>query len=425
MNSVMKELIIKIENERVLFTPDFFININQTNIPKAHISFKPEIFWKVEMLEFGENESCLKVKLLDYQSKDIEKFKTQKLKKSFKKLVFDGKYEWSKLQPLLYSYTVGRMLDYLIENKVTIKPVEYSKPKRNQFAHFSNPFISTIEDTFSIEFTEATFKLGYITFEKKIKSIGQTIEFKILNEHILPEFDYIKFWFCKSLKTKRFTVKIVVELINNQIKTSNATSKQIDLINKELLDSIKFLRTYAITKEPKIKDVDKALFTSSTIYSQFELETTKGNIFQQTDEDILEFLIEKAKVRNRKEIAYLSKEIQPKNQPLRYTLHPNFGFPFTYEGEKNTHFIWELLNSHATYIWSIGKGEKEFSLQLKRIEDIINTIRVSGRETYKRAFKNNHQDSDLVFKVLNHKDIGSNFKDEFVIWRSKLDEQLI
>jgi hypothetical protein len=47
-----------------------------------------------------------------------------------------------------------------------------------------------------------------------------------------------------------------------------------------------------------------------------------------------------------------------------------------------------------------------------------------GREEYKRAFRNGNIDSDLLFKVIKHKDIGSDFIDEFPKWKDKLNEQL-
>jgi len=102
-----------------------------------------------------------------------------------------------------------------------------------------------------------------------------------------------------------------------------------------------------------------------------------------------------------RQLAYLAGTKQSQNHKLRYTLNPNFGFLFLIEGAKNKHFVWELLNSHATYIWSIDKSVKEIKLQFKRVESIINMIRTSGRGNYKRAFRNNHQDNDLVFRVIN------------------------
>ena len=266
--------------------------------------------------------------------------------------------------------------------------------------------------------------LGYVTFKKHIKEIDKNIDFKIVNDHILAEFDNIKYWFSKRLKTKRFQVKASITLIDNKITEINAKSKEIDLITPELIDNIKYLRTIELTKAPRVSNIDKSLFTAEDIFSQVDTEDIEGNVFKQSEQDILNFLIEKSNVRNKKELAYLSGKKQSENHPIRYTLHPNFGFLFLIEGEENNHFVWELLNSHATYIWTIDKSEQDIKLQFKRIENVVNTIRSNGREKYKSAYKHTHQDNDLVFKVINHKDIGSNLLDEFPKWKNKLNEQL-
>jgi hypothetical protein len=73
---------------------------------------------------------------------------------------------------------------------------------------------------------------------------------------------------------------------------------------------------------------------------------------------------------------------------------------------------------------STGKEGSEVSLQYKRIEQIINTVQTLGRQQYKQAYRNNHDDNDLVFRAIQHDKIGSNHVDGFPRWKSKLNEQL-
>ena len=56
----------------------------------------------------------------------------------------------------------------------------------------------------------------------------------------------------------------------------NATSKEIDLITPELIDSIKYLRTLELTKVPKESGVDKSLFTAEDIFSQIDTDDIEG-----------------------------------------------------------------------------------------------------------------------------------------------------
>lgn len=430
-----KEIIIKICNDNISFNPLLSIPIQHTNIPNTHLSFttRGDIFWKVEMVEYLTDDKCLKVKVNDYNTKDISSFNTQNPKKEVLQLLFE-KFDWEKLEPILTTYKRIKLEEALfnIETKPFSKSEQFDKKIIEDFQNSTSrpgseyrPHRTKLEDEFSVNFNDLTFMLGYVSFKKHIKPIDKGLSFKILNQHLLAEFENIKFWFAKKLGVKRIKVKFTIISDDNQITETMALSKHIDQITAELIDSIKYQRILALTKKSKISTPDKALFTADELFAQVDSDDIEGNVFNQTEEDILDFFLEKNGVRNKKQLAYLSGKKQSKNHKLRYTLNPNFGFLFLVEGEKNNHFIWELLNSNATYIWSIEKSEKEVEIQFKRIEDIINTVRANGRENYKSAYRNNHQDNDLVFRVISHENIDSNLIDEFPKWKNKLNEQLI
>jgi hypothetical protein len=73
----------------------------------------------------------------------------------------------------------------------------------------------------------------------------------------------------------------------------------------------------------------------------------------------------------------------------------------------------------------MSKPVNEVTFQSKRIEEIISLVRTSGRGAYKRAYKTNTPDNDIVFRVISHVDIGSELKDEFPGWKAGLNEQLV
>ena len=437
MNS--DEIIIKVFNDRIYFNPKLSILIQHTNILTSHMSFKThyDIFWKVEMVKYNSEDRSLKVKVKDYNANDISKFDIQTPKKQIDKLLFE-KFDWQKLEPHLYSYRKNSLQEIIFNTDKTPSSssnadmTKLEKLKLLITSSFTQvekkveykPFVTNFQEDFWIYFSDAHFMLGYVTFKKYIKKRECEIDFKIKNEHILAEFDNVKFWFAKKLKTRKFKVSATITLTDDVVTETTASSIQIDQITPELIDSIKYQRTFALTKEPKFTTIDKALFTADEIFNQFDSDDIEGNVFNQSEEDILNFLLEKNKIRNKRQLEYLSGKKQSENHKLRYTLNPNFGFLFLVIGETNNHFVWELLNSHATYIWSIDKLEMEIELQFKRIESIVNTIRTMGRENYKRAYKNNHQDNDLVFRPISHKDIGSNLVDNFPKWKSQLNEQL-
>lgn len=389
-------------------------------------SFTNPAYWTVRVIETFPNEARIHVEILSYNSGTPKISEFQKEKQT----------ELSKFNHLTFKSvdTVGVYSSANNKGNRSFEPkasnfirVESNNPiiiDSNTQSQIDKPQSKNISEIFWVNFNDAQFMLGYVSFKKHIKEIDKIINFKIPNDHILSEFDNIKYWFSKKLKTKKFQVKAHITLVDHQVNELKATSKEIDLITPELIDSIKYLRTLELTKAPKEIGIDKSLFTAEDIFSQIDTDDIEGNVFKQSEKDILNFLTEKGNVRNKKELAYLSGKKQSENHPIRYTLYPNFGFLFLIEGAENNHFVWELLNSHATYIWTIDKSEKEIKLQFKRIESTVNLIRTMGREEYKRAYRNGNIDSDLVFKVIKHKDIGSNFIDEFPKWKDKLNEQL-
>jgi hypothetical protein len=432
-----REIIIGIDNERVYFNSTLSLPISHTNIPKEYLIFRShqKLLWKVEMMHYTNEEKCLKVRVIDYEYHDIAVFDQQEPKKPIVKLIFE-KLDWQNLEPLLSSYQKIHLSDFLINldtNLFCNDKGGHTENKKLEPFHIpqicATPLlddeIKIVSEDFWLGFSDIQFKLGYVTLRKKIKGVYGETEFKIINENLLAEFENVKFWFAKILKTRKIKVITTVTLKGTTITDTNATSVHIDKITPELIDSVKYQRTYGLTKPSKIKTIDKSLFTAEDIFDQFEADNTSGNAFQQTELDILALLSDKSSIRNKKQLAYLAGGKQTERQKLRYTLHPHFGFVFLIEGEKNNHFVWELLNSHATYIWSIGKSEMDIALQYKRIESIVNNVRTAGRDEYKKAYHNNHQDQDLVFNVIEHRHADSQLQDGFLKWKNRLNEMLI
>lgn len=435
-----REITIKVQNDRIWLNPRISIPIQQTNIPIEHMTFRSHepIFWKVEMLYYNAGKNSLMVLVKEYYASDITNFDKQEPRYAVEKLLFE-KLDWRQLEPLLSIYQKIHLTDFLINadsdsftsdespTRINIKPVPVLadiQPYTGIQQIGPKPTIRIISKDIWVGFDEAHFILGYVAFKMHINNIGKEIDFQIPNVHILAEFDNIKFWFAKKLKTKKFKVHVSITVTNNEVTETKATSKQIDQITPELIDSVRCQRTIALSKELRINNPEKSLFSVTEIFTMISSEDIEGNVFNQTEEDILEVFLEHNKVRNKKQLEYLAGNMQSENHKLRYTSNPNFGFLFLIEGTKNNHFVWELLNSNGTYIWSIEKNKQSVEEQYKRIEDIINLVRTSGRENYKRTYKNMLQDNDLVFNVIYHEDIESKSVDAFPKWKSKLEEHL-
>jgi hypothetical protein len=429
MNS--KNVIIKICQNRIWFNETVSIAVENSNLPVDEIKFGrvKEIFWLVEQVSFDKDGGSLEVKITDYFLRDFSGFGGQNPKAFIKALRFLNLSDTASLKTALryYSSEMSHLDQAMEEAFAGLNGHE--EPKKEKI-HKKNLLFRTyrenekLEVGFEVWFKDAEFKLGYVAFDKNITELKQMLRFKVDNDFLLPEFEFIKSYFVKALGTRKFDVKATIILEHGKPVETIASSVLIRKIDENLIDSIKNIRTNNIFKAPFKGNVDKSLFTADEIFGEYSLDEA-GNVFSQSEEEMLRQILEKYKVRNRKQLEFLAGVKQAAGSRLKFTLNPYFGFLFTVEGEKMNHFIWELLNSHATYIWSLDKGDGAMARQYRRVEDAINQVRNSGRDNYKQAWRTSHIDQDLVFHVIQHDDAGSPMIDGFVKWRHRLGELMI
>jgi len=410
------EIIIMFYNERVYFNWDLFVPFENTNIPLEYMTYprQRQIFSKVEMLNYNSENQSLSVSVIRSGLTDITGFNNQTPKRVIEKLLFQN-FESNNFEPFLEkSNEHVQAANHFNFNQIDSSPIQIE----------DKPNIITIKEVFRVNFNDSHFILGYVTFNRYIKQLDRIVDFKIANENILAEFDNIKLWFAKVLKIKKIKVTATIVLTENGISKTHALSEDIDEITPELIESVKYERTYSLSKATGIAGFDKLLFTTEDIFAQLNYGDIEGNVFNQSDEDILNFFVQEKNIRNKKQLEYLAGKKQSENQKLRYTLNPDFGFLFMIEGTKYNHYVWELLNSNATYLWRIEKNDNEIELQFERIEAEVNKVRTFKRANYKKAYKNDHQDTDIGFLLISHEDIISNPADNFSKWKIKLNEQL-
>jgi hypothetical protein len=438
------EIIIRITNDRIYFNPSLSIIIQHTDIPRKHLTFNSnrQIYWTIEQLEYLPDDKCLRARITDYNTADVAAFEKQEPKKEVAHLLF-GSFDWQKLEPQLSVHQKIKFLDKLsnAEQKL-IERESPSLPKQSKPGALPSrpaylltptpvrtefkPTVTKVNEEFWVRFADARFGLWFISFKKHIKRFGREFELKVVNAHLRPEFESIKPWFEKKLQTKRFRVILTITQTDNGEPEIVANSAQIDQITPDVIDSVRDLRTLALTRDPRVAVADplKSLFNAEEIFSQVDTNDNGGNVFQLSEEDILKTFLEKGDIRNKKQLEYLAGKRQTINQKLRYTIKPNFGFLFFIEGAHNNHYVWELLKSHATYIWSFKKGVTDVGSQFKSVENEINFIKIKGRENYKRGIDANTQDSGHVFSVVPHDGISSGTFDSFSDWKNKLNDRL-
>lgn len=433
-----RKKIIRITDNMVFLTPEMCLNLSQTSLRGTHLTFRnvQDIYFEVETLGYDKISKVISFEVIDYHPENIDNFKAQTPKGEVSFIHFKP-LKWQQIEKHVSIYTKKVLLreKIIIDDQPTTEAYSDNSfsgvLKRNADQNYSGliqaaPIIQKITEEAKVYFKDIDFCLGYITFLYKSKRFSNCFNLKIENHFLLAEFNAVKSYFPKVFGGKKqFSTSIIFTLTDFEITDVLATSVEIDSINENILDSIKHERVAKLTSPPLRKSADKSLFTAEDIFDSFDENLKDGNVFKQSEEDILNLLIETRNIRNAKQLQFLSGSKHSTKQKLHFTLNPLFGFLFFIEGETKNHFCWELLDSHATYLWSFDKTETDVKYQFKRIEDIINIINSIGRENYKKDFKSNKTNNDITFYSLEHNSINSSIKDGFVEWQHKLIERLV
>jgi len=331
---------------------------------------------------------------------------------SFKgKLIqYIGRVQRSEINPTIYDYRDIK-IDYL--NKLFLKRNTYYRKIAKQASLFDEPteFIPEkqnlfIEKQIKIAIEDLDFGYGNVGFEYVDKESNQRFNFEIENEEFRPEFEVLKPYFIKVLKSKSVMIDIYAELENGVILSQLATSSDIENINKEILESVKFqfLNKTFVGQIPTSKQ---------NILTTNELPKNQ-NIYSDA-ESILEDLLKVKQYKHSKHIQFLTDKHERNVMKLRFALQP-FSFVFLIAGEQNYHIILETLDTEeATYIWHTDKSKTAILEAVKQIDKELNIIKEKGRQAYLETNPQN-------FSRIVH-DYSDNNKG-FIIWKGQLEERL-
>lgn len=331
---------------------------------------------------------------------------------SFKgKLIqYIGRVQRSEITPTIYDYRDIK-IDYL--NKLFLRRNTYYRQIIKQATLFDEPTeliperqSLVIEKKIKIAIEALDFRYGNVGFAYIDKESNQRFDFEIENEEFRPEFEVLKPYFIKVLKSNSVMIDIYAEMENGVILSQLATSTDIENINKEVVESVKFqfLNKSFIGQIPTSK---KNIFTTN--------ELPKNQNIYTNAESILEDLLKGKKYKHSKHIQFLADKHERNVMKLRFVLQP-FSFVFLLAGEQNYHIILETLDTEeATYIWHTEKNKSVLIDTLKQIDTELTTIREKGRQVYLETNPQN-------FSRIVH-DYSDNNKG-FIIWKGLLDERM-
>lgn len=332
-----------------------------------------------------------------------------------KLIQYIGRVQRSEITPIIYDYRDYK-IDYL--NRMFLKRNTYYKKIEKQRTLFDDdddendsPQTSSetiIEKQIKIPIEKLDFLYGSVSFRYEVIEIQKELEFDIENLNIRPEFEVLKSYFEKFLKTKTITVNICVVINKGEIVGLSAESSDINKFDREIIESVRFQFT------------QKTFFGSSKqVNSQLKNELNDGNnksIPYQSGEELLTDVLSKGNYLHQKQLIYLSELHESSILKIRFVLNP-FAFVFLLAGEKQYHIVMETLDSEeATYIWNISKNSFSLKEMLTTINKHLNIIRTEGRQAF------------LKLNPENFSRVVHDYSDErkgFIIWKDVLEERMI
>jgi len=328
-----------------------------------------------------------------------------------KLIQYIGRVQRSEINPMIYDYRDIK-IDYL--NKLFLKRNTYYRKIDRQTTLFdepteeiisSNPVIK-IEKKIKIPIEELEFHYGSVAFKYPIKELNTTLEFQVENLEIMPEFEVLKSYFIKVLKSKTISAELFAEFENGKLVSQLANSKDIERINKEVVESVKF------------QFLNKGLLGQSPVQQQNiitsdELQNNQ-NIYSNA-EDLLNDILKNKLYKHSRHIQYLANNHECGIMKIRFVLQP-FSFVFLLAGEHQYHIVLETLDTEeATYIWHTAKNKSLLIEAIKQIDQELNIIREKGRQ----AFLENNPE---YFTRIMH-DYSDNNKG-FIIWKTMMEESM-
>lgn len=330
-----------------------------------------------------------------------------------KLIQYIGRVQRSEVTPTIYDYRDIK-IDYL--NKLFLKRNTFYRKIDKQATLFDGPKeeikesnIITIDKEIKIPIAELEFRYGSVAFKHIIPELKIELEFEIENLEVRPEFEVLKSYFSKALKSKNVKVNIQAEFENDKLVSQLATSTDVEKINREVVEGVKFtfISKNIIGKQP---------LQYENLLDINQVQGDKNDSLYSSDEELLEDILKKGNYKHQKQLEFLARRHDRRSLKIRFVLSP-FSFVFLLTGEEQFHIVLETLDTEeATYLWHFPKDKQTLKMKLKEIDEQLSVIRNQGRQVFLEGQPEN-------FTRIMH-DYSDN-KKGFIIWKDLLEEQIV
>ena len=264
--------------------------------------------------------------------------------------------------------------------------------------------VITIEKKIKVAIEELEFHYGSVAFKYSVIEMNTELQFQVENNEIRPEFEVLKPYFIKTLKSKSVAVELFAEFENGKLVSQLALSTDIDRINKEVVEGVKFqFLNKGLLKQYSPKNQN--ILTSDELQDQEKIYSNA--------EELLNEILKNKNYKHSQHIQYLADRHENQVMKIRFVLSP-FSFVFLLAGEQSYFVVLETLDTEeATYIWHSPKNKSSLIDEVKQIDNQLSSIREKGRQTFL-------ENSPENFARIMH-DYSDN-KKGFIIWKSALEE---
>jgi hypothetical protein len=272
-----------------------------------------------------------------------------------------------------------------------------------------------IEHTLTVPFKHLQFHYGGVSCKKLIKELNKTVSITIINYDIREEFEAVKDYFANALGIATVQVNVRIEAMDGLPRKIEAHSAEIDGINQDLIETVRFEYVKeAVKKKVKI-ETEQTLLTMDEFFEAVSEQKVKSSAFYEDEKELAEDLLQITETKHYHQLRFLAGKHAHHLMRLRFVLKP-FSFLFLLEGIRHYHIVWETLDTEeATYVWPVEKEVSAVKLALKKVEDILQLVKVQGKTAYTSS-------ADKGYRRIFH-----HYKDGirgFVKWKGELESGL-
>jgi len=330
-----------------------------------------------------------------------------------KLIQYIGRVQRSEINPTIYDYRDYK-IDYL--NKLFLKRNAYYRKIDKQATLFDEPreddqpeksHVYTLEKSTKVLIDDLAFHYGNVAFSYRVGEMNIELEFQIENIEMRPEFDVLKPYFVKVLKSKSIEVELFAEFEYGKLVSQLATSQDIERINKEIIEGVKFqfLNKGLLGKFTPQK---QGLLTSD------ELQNNQ-NIYSNAEE-LLTNILQQRTYKHSRQIQFLADHHQGQTMKIRFVLSP-FSFVFLLAGDTRYYVVLETLDTEeASYIWHAEKNKAVLIDAMGKIDKDLQIIREKGRQAF---LENAPGNFCRILHDYSDSDKG------FTLWKAMLEERLV